>query len=101
MISAGLNLLASRLGRNLTAQAYSQVETLGIQLATIPLLIHAWGVSHYGVWLTLTAIPTYLAFSDFGFTFIAKNDMAARVARGDRSGARETYHSVQLLLLWI
>lgn len=101
MISAGLKLFASRLGRNLTAQAYSQVATLGIQLATIPLLIHAWGVSHYGVWLTLTAIPTYLAFSDFGFTFIAKNDMAARVARGDRSGALETYHSVQLLLLWI
>ena len=87
------------LHRNLTAQLYSQAVTFAVQLGTVPFLISAWGVERFGVWLLLTAIPTYLAFSDFGFTFIAKNDMAIRVARGDREGALETFQSIFVLLV--
>ncbi|VDC33967.1 hypothetical protein XINFAN_04168 [Pseudogemmobacter humi] len=86
-------------GRNLLAQLYSQVVTFAIQLGTVPFLIMAWGVDRFGVWLLLTAIPSYLALADFGFTFIAKNDMTMRVAKGDRNGALVTYQSIFVLLL--
>lgn len=95
----GFRLLGRRLGSNLSAQLYSQIVTIGVQLGTVPLLIAAWGIDRYGVWLLLTAIPAYLAFSDFGFTFIAKNDMAMRVSGGDRNGALETFQSILVLLI--
>jgi O-antigen/teichoic acid export membrane protein len=84
--------------RNLSAQVYSQAVTLLIQLGTVPLLISAWGNERYGVWLLLTAIPTYLALGDFGFTFVAKNDMVMRAAAHDRQGALVTYQSIFALL---
>ncbi|MFC7703155.1 glycosyltransferase [Plastorhodobacter daqingensis] len=89
------------LGRNMTAQGYSQGVTLAVQLGSVPLLIGAWGLERYGVWLLLTAVPAYLAFCDFGFTFVAKNEMSMQVARGDRDGAQRVYQSVFLLLLLV
>lgn len=91
--------MRSGLGRNIFAQGYSQIVTLSIQLGTIPFLLLSWGVERYGVWLLLTAIPAYLVLADFGFTFVAKNDMVMRVASGDRVGALATYQSVFSLLL--
>lgn len=86
------------LSRNFLAQIYSQTVTIAVQLGMVPFLIHAWGVDQFGVWVLLTAIPAYLSFSDFGFTFIAKNDMAIRVSQGDRAGALETFQSILILL---
>jgi O-antigen/teichoic acid export membrane protein len=46
----------------------------------------------------LSAMPSYLTFSDFGFTIIAKNEMLMQVAAGDRKKALATFHSVFGLL---
>lgn len=89
------------ISRNLTAQGFSQIVTLIVQLGSVPLLIHAWGLESFGVWLLLTAIPVYLAFSDFGFTFVAKNEMSMRVAGDDRAGALEVFQSIFALLLLV
>ena len=40
----------------------------------------------------------YLTLSDFGFTFIAKNEMTMKAASGDLQGALVTYQSVFMLL---
>lgn len=93
--------MKNSINRNILAQGYSQIVTFAIQLGTVPFLVTAWGVERYGVWLILTAIPAYLALTDFGFTFIAKNDMAMRVAGGDKNGALVTYQSVFALLIGI
>lgn len=89
------------LKQNIFAQAYSQVVTLAVQIITIPFLIYFWGVELFGVWLILTAIPTYLALSDFGFTFIAKNDMSIHVSAGDKKQALVTFQSIFILLIII
>lgn len=89
------------LSKNLTAQMYSQAVTFTVQLGMVPVLIGFWGVEAFGVWALLTAIPTYLSFSDFGFTFIAKNDMAMSVAAGNREYALETFQSILLLLTFL
>lgn len=88
----------SRLASTFGAQIYNQAVTIGIQLALVPVLLHYWGAERYGVWLLLSAIPTYLTFADFGFTMAAKNVMTIKVAGGDRSGALVTYQSIFMLL---
>ena len=87
-----------RLGSTMGAQAYSQLVTVGVQLASVPLLIAFWGADRYGGWLVLAAIPIYLTLSDFGFTFIAKNEMVMQAVSGRHEGMLRTYHSVFALL---
>jgi O-antigen/teichoic acid export membrane protein len=87
-----------RVGFTFGGHLYNQIVTIGVQFALVPILLHAWGTERYGVWLVLSAIPTYLTFSDFGFTYIAKNEMTIKVAEGNQHGALVTYQSVFLLL---
>lgn len=88
-----------RVGFSFGANIYGQFVNLAVQILLVPILLHAWGPSRYGVWLLLSAIPTYLTFSDFGFTLSAKNEMTIRAAKGDSKGAVVVYQSVFVLLL--
>lgn len=90
--------LKSKLLRNLGANAYGQAIAILIQLVSIPLYLHYWGVELYGEWLILSAIPAYLALSDIGFASVAANDMTMRVANGDRRGALAVYQSIWLFV---
>ncbi|MEQ3625736.1 MAG: hypothetical protein ABNH26_03495 [Celeribacter sp.] len=87
------------LRHNMLAQAGGQGGLLLVQLATVPLLIAAWGIDGFGAWAMLTALSGMLALSDLGFTFVAKNDLALRLAQGDRSGALKSYQTILALLL--
>jgi len=90
--------LKSKLLRNLGANAYGQLITIIIQLASAPLFLHYWGVELYGEWLILSAIPAYLSLSDIGFASVAANDMTMRVARGDKNGALQVYQSIWIFI---
>ncbi|SFK62512.1 lipopolysaccharide biosynthesis protein [Methylocapsa palsarum] len=87
-----------RVGFSFGAQIYSQIVNVGVQIMLVPILLHAWGAQSYGVWLLLSAVPTYLMFSDFGFTLSAKNEMTIKAAKGDSHGALVTYQSVFVLM---
>lgn len=78
--------------------ALSPVVTAFIQLVTVPVFLHVWGAAKYGEWLLLSAIPSYLTFSDLGFGDASRSDMCMRVARNDREGALETFQSSWILL---
>jgi len=90
--------LKSKLLRNLGANAYGQLVTIAIQLVSVPLFLHYWGVQLYGEWLILSAIPAYLSLSDIGFASVAANDMTMRVAKGDKQGALEVYQSIWIFI---
>ena len=87
-----------RILHGLGANAFGQIVTVIVQLAGVPILLHAWGVQLYGEWLILFAIPAYLSMTDLGFTQSAANDMTARVARGDRAGALVVFQSLGALV---
>ena len=87
-----------RVGRTLSAQAYGQAVTIVVQIALVPLLLRAWGVQTFGAWLVLSAVPFYLTFSDFGFTYVAKNAMVMAVASGRRDEGVQIFHSIFALL---
>lgn len=87
-----------RILHGLGANAFGQLVTVIVQLAGVPILLHTWGVQRYGEWLILFAIPAYLAMTDLGFTQSAANDMTARVARGDRTGALAVFQRLGVLV---
>ena len=87
-----------RLIRGLGATALGPVVTAIVQIVSVPVFLHFWGVRLYGEWLIISAIPTYLALSDVGFGSVAANDMTMRVAAGDRDGALETYQTTRALI---
>eukprot|EP01037_Dinobryon_pediforme_P018710 gene18710-19011_t len=88
----------NRFIRSISAQIYYQLSGIVIQLSLVPILIHTWGTTLYGTWLLLSAVPFYLTFSDFGFTFIAKNEMVMAVANGNRPAALRTFQSILVML---
>ncbi len=87
-----------RLIRGLGATAFGSVVTAIVQIVSVPVFLHFWGVKLYGEWLIISAIPTYLMLSDIGFGSAAGNDMTMRVAAGDREGALETFQSTWVLI---
>ena len=87
----------SRLFRGVGANSYGQAVTLLIQFASVPLLLSVWDAQTFGLWLIISAIPSYLALADFGFSTAAANDMTLAVARGARAEACGAFQSVLAL----
>lgn len=87
-----------RLLHGLGALFYGQSVAIFIQLAGVPILLHAWGTRLYGEWLILFAIPSYLSTADLGFSLSAANDMTARNARGDAAGTLAVFQSLAILV---
>ena len=79
------------LKKNLLKNGFASTLQKGVrvleQLILVPFFISAWGAEYYGEWLTLTIIPSVLAFSDLGFGTAAANTFVLRYASGDRQGA--------------
>ncbi|WP_282074638.1 lipopolysaccharide biosynthesis protein [Maribacter aquivivus] len=57
------------------------------QLFLVPFFITAWGAAYYGEWLTLTIIPSVMAFSNLGFGSAAGNSFVLTYASGDQQKA--------------
>jgi O-antigen/teichoic acid export membrane protein len=85
--------LRQRLMRGLGASALGPIVTAIIQLGSVPILLHVWGVARYGDWLLLSAIPSYLTLTDLGFGDASGSEMSMSVAANDRNRALETFQS--------
>ncbi len=59
------------------------------QLLLIPFFLTSWGAAYYGEWLTLTIIPSVLAFSDLGFGSAVSNSFVLAYASGDKQKAAD------------
>ena len=90
-----------RLVRGMSANVFGQAVTIGVQLVSLPVLIRAWGVEVYGLWLVISAIPVYLALLDAGFGTAAGNHMIARVVKAHPSDAARVYNALNLLVLFV
>ncbi len=99
----GRNLqLAGRLGRlrdsSFVTGVAANFTALGsqvvVQLLSVPVLTAAYGVEGFGIWLILSAIPTYLTMSDLGLVTAATSEMGIRWSRGDERGTLALFQSV-------
>ena len=87
-----------RITQGIGANGLGQIVTLLTQVASVPILIHAWGVELYGEWITLSAIPTYLVLSDVGFTSIAGNSLALMAENNDARKMQGIYQSTWVMV---
>jgi O-antigen/teichoic acid export membrane protein len=93
--------LPRNLVSNFAANGYSQAVNVIVQFFSVPLFIKYWGVSRYGEWLVITAVPTYFALAEAGFGTVATNELAMSSARHDRLAALRTLHSLWGFLLML
>jgi len=69
-----------------------------MQVVQVPVLFHYWTTPMVGVWMILTAFPTYLAFQNTGFGSVAGNEMTMLMARGERDAALRVFQSCWWLI---
>ncbi|HKQ29644.1 MAG TPA: hypothetical protein VJS66_00015 [Burkholderiales bacterium] len=75
------------------ANGFGQAITMLIQIASVPILIGAWGLELYGEWIILSAVPTYLALCDIGLTAVAGNSLALLAGKLDEPRMLTVYQS--------
>ena len=76
--------LKNRILSNGLASILQKVVRVVEQLFLVPFFITAWGAAYYGEWLTLTIIPSVMAFSNLGFGSAAGNSFVLSYAAGDK-----------------
>lgn len=81
---------------NIGANGVSMLVQVAIQLVSVPILAHAWGLEIYGVWLIALAIPAWLSSGDFGFQGVGANEMTALVAQNRRKEALAIFQALAL-----
>ena len=81
--------LKKRLLNNGFAAVFQKGIRILDQLFLVPFFITYWGAAYYGEWLTLTIIPSVIAFSDLGFGTAAANSFVLNYASGDKQKAAD------------
>lgn len=76
-----------------SGESFSQFVTIVTQLVLVPALLLLWGQERLGVWLILSAVPTYLTLGDLGLTAIFGNEITARRVAGDASAVEIAVHT--------
>lgn len=80
------------------ANSFGMAITIGVQLVSLPLFLHFWDISTYGVWLMLSAIPAYLSMADVGMVTAAGNKMTMAMGKGDLVEANRVFQSAQMFM---
>lgn len=71
------------------ANIAQKIVRIADQLLLVPFFLTHWGAAMYGEWLTLTIIPSVLAFSDLGFGSAVSNSFVLAYAAGDKQKAAD------------
>ena len=85
--------IARRLVSGFGANLLGKVFVALFQLLSVPILSAAWGLDGLGVWLMISAIPSYLYLSDFGLATTAAVDMTKSVAVKNHTDALRIYQT--------
>src|SRR5579863_10374609 len=87
-----------RLLHGIGAQLLGKAWVVVAQVLCVPILLSVWGTKGYGLWVMISAIPTYATLSDFGFGSAGSVRMTQLVARGRKDEALRVFQSVGLLV---
>lgn len=77
---------------NSLANILAKTVRVGEQLLLVPFFLTAWGAAYYGEWLTLSIIPSVLAFSDLGFGSAAASSFVLSYSAGNKEKAFNIFH---------
>lgn len=76
---------------NALGQMGNRVVRIIEQLLLVPFFLSVWGPEYYGEWLTISIIPSVLAFSDLGFGTAISNSFVLSYSSGKLKEAANTY----------
>lgn len=93
------HLASTRLARGTAVGFYANFVQLGIQLASVPILTHQWGVDGFGIWVLLFTVPQFVAVADLGLTTVGANVMIEAMARGEPARAASIYAALRMFTL--
>lgn len=83
--------LRSRIFKSSGANVLGIIARIAQQLLVVPIFLTAWSPQLYGEWLLVSAIPTYIALSDFGFMAAGSNELARRASLEDKGSVQRFY----------
>ena len=72
-------------------QVSSRIVRVIEQLLMVPIFLSLWGADYYGEWLTLSIIPSVLAFSDLGFGTAVSNSFVLSYSKNEKLEAAHLY----------
>lgn len=79
-------------------QISTRVVRIIEQLLMVPIFLSYWGPNYYGEWLTLSIIPSVLAFSDLGFGTAVSNSFVLFYSKNEKKVAAD-YYSTGLVII--
>lgn len=88
-----------RVAAAMGANTFGNLVTIGIQLASLPLFLHYWDTARYGLWIIITALPSYFSMADVGMVSVAGNKMTMSMGREDYVSANRTFQSALVFML--
>ena len=91
-------LLQKRVLNGLRSGGLGFLARIIIQLVQVPVLLSLWGGDHYGEWLILTAIPTYLGIAGMGLGTTVGNMVSGALAKNNTGEAQSLCRAAWTLL---
>lgn len=91
--------LVRRVIASLGANAFGQGVNVIIQVMSLPLFLHKWDATTYGIWLMLSAVPGYLLMADVGMVNTAGNRMTMAMGQGDSAQANQIFQSALVFMI--
>lgn len=76
---------------NAIGQIGNRIVRILDQLLLVPFFLTIWGAEYYGEWLTISMVPSILAFSDLGFGTAVSNHFVLLYSGGHYKEAADTY----------
>ena len=83
------------------ANAFGQLVSILIQLASYPIFLFYWTPSQYGEWILLAAVPAYFSLMDGGLLAVSANAVHVLVAKGNLQAAKKMFSEVCFAVLSI
>ena len=80
-----------RIALGVGANIFSQLITVAIQIASLPILLNVWSIEQYGLWLILTTLPTYIILLDGGLIAVVMNRIAILAGEKNYKKAAELF----------
>ena len=91
--------IRQRIVAGMGAGVFGQGVVTVIQILSLPLFLRQWSNATYGVWLLLSAMPSYLSMTDVGMVATAGNRMTMALGHGDLKEANRLFHSALVFVL--
>jgi len=78
------SLLHNKTASNILLSVIAKFSASAAAIFSVPILLKIMGVEHYGTWVTLTSMLTWLTIFDFGMGYGLKNEVTRQLAVNDR-----------------